>query len=520
MAGTGAPGLAGVRQWPGQLPAEVTGFVGRSAELARVGTLLTEARMVTVTGPGGVGKTRLALRAAKQAGPSYADGACLAELSGLRDGALLPDTVAAALGMPAQDGHTQLRAVLDYLGDRRLLLILDTCEHIIDACAAFAGAVLMEAPGVTVLATSRQPLDVAGEHTFVLAPLPVPDDRVRPGQPQVRGGDAVELFAQRAAAAAPGFTVTAANWDQVVTTCRRLDGIPLAIELAAVRLRALSMSDLAGRVGDRFGGLTGGRRGGVPRHQTLNTAIEWSYDLCSDAERELWARLSVFAGTFDLAAVEDVCSGGGLTGEDLLAAFTGLVEKSVILRDGPRYRLLDTLREFGARRLAASGGQARFRRTHLDRYLAKGRYFGDHFLDDDQIERYRELDTEHANLRAAMEYGIASEDERMVRDGAALATWLYGYWHVSGKLRGTAVAHEGPGRPAGRCLQRACVGADHARVPGHVRRRSRPGRDRHPRGHRDGPGTGRRRPAAGPRVPVRAHGVHVRRPARGGVRRR
>jgi non-specific serine/threonine protein kinase len=201
------------------------------------------------------------------------------------------------------------------------------------------------------------------------------------------------------------------------------------------------MSDLADRLDEQFQGLTGGRRGGVPRHQTLNTAIAWSHDLCSAAERELWARLSVFAGTFSLDAVEDVCAGPGsagtgLAGEELISAFTGLVEKSVVLRDGPRYRLLDTLREFGARRLAALGQEDLFRGRHLARYLVQGQYFGEHFLDDDQTERYLALDTEIANLRAALEYGLADAAAGgLVRDGTALATALYGYWHVSGRMR-------------------------------------------------------------------------------------
>ena len=429
------PDLVGGRR-PGQIPAEVTGFVGRSAEIARIVSQLAAARMVTVTGPGGVGKTRVSLRAAARAAPGYADGVCLVELSGLRDAELLPNTVATALGMPSQDGHTQMRAVLDHLHDRRLLLILDTCEHLIDACAAFAEAVLAEVRYVTILATSRQPLDVVGEHTLVLAPLPVPDDRAAPED----RGDAVELFAQRAKAAAPGFTVAAGNWAEVVRLCRRLDGIPLAIELAAVRLRALSLAELADRLDDRFEGLTGGRRGGVPRHQTLRTAIEWSYDLCTGAERELWARLSVFAGSFGIAAVDEVCADPGRPDadqpdEELLRTFMSLVDKSVVLRDGSRYRLLDTIREFGAQRLAASGDDTLYRRRHLERYLALGRYFGDHFLDDDQIDRYRALNAEHGNLRAAMEYGLESGDEDLVKDGAELATALYGYWHVSGMLR-------------------------------------------------------------------------------------
>lgn len=437
------------------LPAEATGFVGRKEELDDIARLLAAARLVTVTGPGGVGKTRVALRVAALTAGAYRDGACLAELSGLRGPELLPDAVAAALGLPQQDGKRQLDAVLDHLRTRETLLILDTCEHLIEACAMFTEAVLREAPGVTVLATSRQPFDSPGEHTYPVSPLPLPRGDDAPGQPfrtvpapqSLAGtGDAIELFAQRAGAAVPGFTVGDANWPDAVRLCRRLDGIPLAIELAAVRLRALPLRELADRLERRFTTLSGGRRGSVPRHQTLRTAIEWSHGLCAPAERTLWARLSVFAGSFDLAAAEEVCAGPGVPRDEVLDALVGLVDKSVVLRDGTRYRMLDTLREFGAERLAASGDRETYAGRHLRRYLRMARYFGDHFLDEDQIDRFRELHREHANLRAAMAYGLASGDGRLVRDAAGLATALYGYWHVSGMLRegchwlGTALA--------------------------------------------------------------------------------
>jgi non-specific serine/threonine protein kinase len=461
MAGSDSPGISSVRLHTGQLPSEVTGFIGRGAELKRVAGLLTSARLITVTGPGGVGKTRLALRAATRAARELTAGACFADLSGLRDTELLPDTVATCLGLPPQDSRSQLSAVLAYLAPRRLILILDTCEHIVDACAIFAEAMIREAPGVTVLATSRQPLDVVGEHTFVLAPLPVPDGRAAP-QPSPRGlgtretktpaaaesGDAIDLFAQRAEAVVPGFVLTDANWADAVRLCRRLDGMPLAIELAAVRLRALPLGELADRVEQRFEVITSGRRGGVPRHQTLRTAIGWSYDLCTEAERELWARLSVFAGTFDVAAVEDVCAETAqtpgnrgdwgnqtLTGGGIVSTFTSLVEKSVVQRDGSRYRLLDTLREFGAERLAASGRERSLRDRHLHWYLRMACYFGDHFLDSDQFVHYRRLRAEHDNLRAAMQYALTSGDEGRVRTGNELATALYGYWHMSGLMR-------------------------------------------------------------------------------------
>ena len=390
-----------------------------------------------MVGPGGVGKTRVALRAAARAADDYPDGVWLAELSGLRDPALLPNAVASCLGIPEQDDRSQLAAVLDHLRTRRLLLILDTCEHLVDACALLAEAVLRQTAAVTLLTTSRQPLDVPGEHTFRLQPLPVPgpEDAIA----AAGAGDAVELFAQRAIAAVPGFAVNAVNRADVIRLCRRLDGIPLAIELAAVRLRALPLPELADRLESRFHVLTGGRRGTVSRHQTLRTAIEWSYSLCTPAERALWDRLSVFAGSFDVAAAEDVGACDMVPRDRVLQVLVSLVDKSVVLRDGPgacagtRYRLLDSLREFAAERLAAGGGETECRARHISRYLAMARRFGRRFADGDQLERLRQLRAEHDNIRAALEYAFAGPG--WDRDAAELACVLYGYWHISGSLR-------------------------------------------------------------------------------------
>jgi hypothetical protein len=251
------------RQRPGELPLEVTGFVGRQRELAELGGLLRSARLVTVTGPGGVGKTRVALRAAAQLSGEFADGTCLVELSGLHDPELLPDTIATCLGLPGTEPRSQLDAIIEHLRDQRMLLILDTCEHLVDACAMLAD-VLLRATIVTVLATSRQPLAVPGEHTCAIAPLPVPDRRAR----TAGDGDAVELFAQCAVAVVPGFAVTDANRDCVIRLCRRLDGVPLAIELATRRLRAIPLEQLADRLEDRFRLLTGGRRAALPHHHS------------------------------------------------------------------------------------------------------------------------------------------------------------------------------------------------------------------------------------------------------------
>jgi non-specific serine/threonine protein kinase len=443
-----------------------TDFVGRQDELTGIAALLAESRLVTIAGPGGVGKTRVALVAAARAAASYPDGPWIVELSHLRDPALLPNTVASVLGLPEQDARSALDAVLEYLRERRLLLILDTCEHVLDACAALAQAVMRDAPDVTVLATSRQPLDMPGEHTFPIGPLPVPENDWLPvAGASLVGGDAVELFALRATAAVPGFSVTPENAANVIRLCRRLDGIPLAIELAAVQLRALPLDELLDRLNHRFTVLTGGRPGALPRHQTLRMAIEWSHELCSDAERRLWARLSVFAGPFSLAAAQEVCAEVSLERPDVVAAVIGLVDKSAVVMEGERYRMLDTVREFGAERLAESGEQASCRARHIARYLAMARYFGAHFADDDQLDRYHELREVHSNLRAALDYALEDEDPAAAaaspaaepfglssgsagssgsvvttvardrwRAGGELACSLYGYWQISGLL--------------------------------------------------------------------------------------
>jgi predicted ATPase len=417
---------------------EFTDFVGRRSELAQIAAMLERGRLVTVVGPGGVGKTRVSLCAAARAAGNYPDGVWIVEQSGLRDPLLLPNTVASVLGLPEQDARSALDALLEYLRDKRLLLILDTCEHLLDACADLIQAILPEAPGVTVLATSRQPLDTLGEQNFAVQPLPVPDsDTV-----ELDRGDAVELFALRAAAAVPDFTVTAANAADVIGLCRRLDGIPLAIELAAVQLRGLALDELSKRLDHRFAVLTGGRPGALERHQTLHTAIEWSYGLCSQPEQRLWARLSVFAGTFSLAAAEEICAEVELERGDVVNALIELVDKSVVLREGSRYRMLDTLREFGADRLAESGEEAACRARHIGRYLSKARYFGDHFADDDQMDRYHELRETHSNLRAALEYALDDPADPAEpgdatgrwRSGLEMACALYGYWQISGLL--------------------------------------------------------------------------------------
>ena len=462
MANVGTKGqVTGLRRL-GLLPAEATGFVGREDELARLAALLDTVRLVTVAGPAGVGKTRLALRAAAKAAERYRDGVWLVDLGGtgdpgqMADVADVADAVAAALGVTADD-EAGRPPVLDYLRRRELLLILDTCEHLVDACGEFADTVLRAAPGVTLIITSRQPLDVPGEHAFPLLPLP-------------SAGAAVGLFAQRAAAVVPGFSVTAGNRADIVRLCRRLDGIPLAIEFAAVRLRALPLPELASQLESGIRTLTVSRRGTSQRHQTLRAAIDWSYQLCGPAERTLWERLSVFAGTFDVSGAEYVCADGQLPREQVVPALVGLVDKSVVLRDRAdpsRYRLLGALREFGADRLADAGGAMRFLDRLTVRSVAMAREFDEWFRGGghprggtvwtagaasgqavaDQAGALRALRSEQENVRAALGHALGAEQQQgprtwppsgdaaaRLRLGADLAVRLSRYWQVSGQL--------------------------------------------------------------------------------------
>ncbi len=421
----------------GWLPAETGEFVGRAAELRQLDALLRDAPLVTLVGPGGVGKTRVALRAAQAAAHRYPDGVSLIELSALRDPALLARTIARGLGRAGQGAGPQPDALLAYLRDRRMLLLLDTCEHLIDACAELAAAILAAAPLVTVLATSREPLDVAGETTLVVRPLPVDPGEDEAGE----AGDAVELFARRAAAAAPGFTVTGANRAEVVRICRGVDGVPLAIEMAAGRLRDLTLAEVSGLLDRRLALLTGGNGG---RHETARTVIAWSYDTCSAAERTLWTRLSVFPGRFSVRAAAEVCASGELSGPAILETIFGLVNKSLLVRtdpvaeDQPGFRMLGLVREYGAERLAASGEEPGIRDRLLARYRAMARDAGRLALGDKQLDRFAGLRAEHASVQASLRHALEPRSTEAVpareRDGAELAIRLWAYWVSSGQM--------------------------------------------------------------------------------------
>ncbi|WP_329342899.1 LuxR C-terminal-related transcriptional regulator [Streptomyces sp. NBC_00663] len=397
---------------PGHLPAELTSFVGRDDELAQLAQLFRRARLVTLVGPGGVGKTRLALRAAAQAAPTLADGIRLAELSGLRGPERLPEVVADALELPDRRGPSGFEAVVNYVAERELLLVLDTCEHMVDTCALLVGVLLAQAPGLRILTTSRQPLGIPAEHVVPVRPL---------GLAEEEAGEALQLFEQRAASAVPSLSFTAEERRLAATLCRRLDGIPLAIELAAVRLRALPLGVLAARLTESFTVLNAGRSPALPRHQNIAATIGWSHQLCSPDERLLWARLSVFGGDFDLPAVDAVCTDAQLPAGSVVDSLVGLVDKSVLLRQGDRYRFLDVIRDFGSRRLDETGETAALRRRLIAYFHARLREFEKRFFTSEQVPLHKALLAEHRNLTAALEY--ADADGTLLPLAAAM--WPY-----------------------------------------------------------------------------------------------
>ncbi|MEU6644089.1 LuxR C-terminal-related transcriptional regulator [Saccharomonospora sp. NPDC046836] len=417
----------------GNLPAEVTSFVGRRREVDAVKRLLTSSRLVTLTGVGGVGKSRLALQVARQVQRAFPDGVWLAELAGLRDPALLTHAVAEVLQLWDRSARPPETVLKEYLADKRLLLVLDDCEHLLDACYELVGSVLPAAPEVQVLVTSREPLGLAGEHTLSVPSLSVPEQNGPDGERPAKGvrhrPEALALFEQRTSAVLPGFTLNQDNEAAVTRVCQRLDGLPLAIELAAVRMRTMSVDQLVAGLEGRHQLLDGGSRDGLPRHHTLRAAIEWSFELCTEQERTLWARMSVFAGPFDLEAAEDVCAGDGLAVDDVLPGVAGLVEKSVLVREGQqgpraRYRLLETIRQFGCERLGDHTDEASLRRRHRDHYLhlaAQTEWFG-----ANQVEWGTRLQLDYADVRAALEYCATEPGEAQA--GLRLAVSLLYHW--------------------------------------------------------------------------------------------
>ncbi|MFD4275680.1 AAA family ATPase [Streptomyces cyaneofuscatus] len=406
----------------GNVPAELNRFVGRGYELAALGGLLEESRLVTVVGVAGVGKTRCAGRVAALTEKRYCDGVWLAELSPVREPGLLEHAVVEALGLTDHTGRPPRTVLVEHLRERRALLVLDGFEHLVDACADLVRELLRRAPGLRVLAAGRRPLLVDGEVTFTLAPM--------------CDEDAVELFTERARSVRPDREPTAGDRAATLELCHRLDGIPLALELAAGRLRALSVGQVLLRLDDRFRLLTGGSRGAPPRHRALRTAIGWSHELCTPEQRLLWARLSVFAGQFDLEAAEYICGGAGLPADAVLDVLEELLAQSVVEREdgvtGTRYRLLESVREYGAEWLAAAGDTRRMRRRHRDWFLGLATWCELDWFSPRQAEVAARIDAELPNLRRAMECSMESPDEVHLAHHLAGSLWFY--WAGCGRL--------------------------------------------------------------------------------------
>jgi predicted ATPase/class 3 adenylate cyclase len=448
---------------PNNLPTQATSFVGRESELASALALFTSNRLLTLTGSGGTGKTRLAIHIAADTLDRYADGAWLVDLAPITDPAAVGSTVALALHIPERPGGEVVDTLSAALRERELLLVLDNCEHLVAACARLAAALLRSCPRIKILATSREGLSVPGEALMPVPSLRVPNDDPLPPPDELQTYEAVRLFVERSAAYEPAFTLTAQNAADVVRICRRLDGIPLALELAAARVRSLSVAQLAQRLDDRFRLLTGGGRTVVARQQTLRALIDWSYDLLSDAERLLLRRLSVFINGWTLEAAEAVCAGDGLARDSVLDSLAHLVDKSLVTmreRSGvARYTMLETVREYAREKLVDSGEAQALRQRHFDYFLER---VVDASAGPFESVAHRRLALDYENLRGALEW-IGTEPNGSERE-LLFAGSMFGAAMVLGRgaelyrLLTTALARSDPAaRTPGRA--RALSGA-------------------------------------------------------------
>jgi len=413
------------------LPTQLTAFIGRDRELVEVRALVDDSRLVTLTGAGGSGKTRLGLQVAADLLDGSRDGVWLVELAAVTSEDGVPAAIAGTLRIPVQPGRPVLDVLADALGPQDMLVVLDNCEHLIGGCAKAADVLLRRCPKLHVIATSREPLGIGGETIYRVPSLSMPE----PGDSDLAVAaacDAVALFSSRARAQGAGLLLSAATTPLVVSVCRRLDGMPLAIELAAARLRSMSLAELAGRLSQRFQLLTGGSRAALERQQTLRAAIDWSYALLTGQERLLLGRLSVFAGGFDLAAAEAVCAREPISAVEVAGLVGSLVDKSLVVAEpiGPalRYRLLETIRLFAAERLADDGEAAVTAAAHSAHYLAVAETIAPHLCGPDQASGLARLDTEHANMLRAAQHAADEPGGTGLVLRFGIALWRYWYW--------------------------------------------------------------------------------------------
>jgi predicted ATPase/class 3 adenylate cyclase/DNA-binding CsgD family transcriptional regulator len=404
------------------LPVQLTSFVGRQAELKQARELLSENRVVTLTGAGGVGKTRLAIEAAAQLAGEFSAGVRYVDLAPITDPDLVPVTMARALGLPDQPGRSTMDTLTRFVADGQMLVVLDNCEHLLDASAALMVALLEACPGLTLLTTSREPIGLAGEVSWRVPSLPLADE-------------AVELFADRARRARADFAISDGNLEAVTEICRRLDGVPLAIELAAARVRALSLTEILDSLHDRFRLLTGGARTAVRRQQTLRASVDWSHTLLTEPERVLFRRLAVFLGGFDLGAAQEVAGGGEVERYQVLDQLALLVDKSLVVAENTsgrtRYRLLETVRQYALEKLGESG-EANTLRVHHRNYFTALAAKLDVPADNDYEQCIEQAETEIDNLRAAFVWSLENSDSERA---LAMVSALQPLWLGRGRLR-------------------------------------------------------------------------------------
>lgn len=428
----------------GNLPASFSSFVGREREIREIQELLLSNRLVTLTGPGGCGKTRLSIKIAQELSGEFEHGVWLVELASISDPTLVPQIIAAALNVREKSGRELMDLLIDSLSARTVLLVIDNCEHLILACARVAEMLLQNCPDLKILATSREALGLTGEIAWIVPPLSLPEQQ--PWTNPVSAQDAVhfyaesesvQLFVNRAKAISPDFTLNSENGSWVAEICRRLDGMPLAIELAAARVRSLTVQEIAQRLDDRFNLLTGGSRTGHPRQQTLAATLEWSYALLSEKEQKVLQRLSVFAGGATMEAAEAVCTGDGVEVAEVLDLLSYLVDKSLVTTDiseqgETRYCLLETIRQNALERLSESGEVDISRNHHLDFFIQWAERAEPHLDKPEQVEWLERYEAEHDNLRAALEW--CNDDQKRPEAGLQLAAACGRFWRLHSYL--------------------------------------------------------------------------------------
>ncbi|HKE41251.1 MAG TPA: tetratricopeptide repeat protein [Casimicrobiaceae bacterium] len=429
------PALRSLDSTPNNLPQQLTSFIGREKEIAEVKQLLSATRLLTLTGSGGCGKTRLGLQLAADSLERFPDGAFVVELAPLSDPGLVPRTAATVLGLEEQPGKAITTTLIEHLADKRLLMVLDNCEHLLDACSLLADSLVRRCPHLMILASSREALGIAGEQTYRVPSLSLPDPKETHTPASIVPFEALQLFVDRCLNVRADFQVTHENAATLVSICHRLDGIPLAIELAAARVRSLSLEDINRRLDHRFRLLTGGSRTALPRQQTLRSLIDWSYDLLQDPEKLLLQRLSVFAGGWTLDAAERICAGERVEDSEVLDLLTSLIDKSLVSVEQSdarlRYKLLETVRQYARERLVESGGAEAIRERHRGHFLALAEKADKKLLGAEQAEWLRRLEEEHDNLRSALEW---SHGEARAQEDLRLCAALHRFWHTRGFL--------------------------------------------------------------------------------------